>query len=154
MKSSLDHIHMIGLFRKTLLPQLANRILFGEIVPETIEGWIAKAIQFDTNYRMAKIIAKQNRPQNTWKKNERWVMEPKEQRDRVEEMNVNMLTAEEQNNFMKEGACFKCQKRGHIAKKLSVKQGKNPGNTSKEIHSKGPCCPNPNHDTGREDEVH
>jgi hypothetical protein len=115
MKSSSDHIHMIGLFRKTLHPQLANRILFGENVPETIEGWIAKAIQFDTNYRMAKIITEQNRLQNTWKKNERRVLRPKEQKN-DDEMNVNMLTAEERNNFMKEGACFKCQKRGHIAK--------------------------------------
>jgi hypothetical protein len=116
MKSSSDHIHMIGLFRKTLHPQLANRILFGENVPETIEGWIAKAIQFDTNYRMAKVITEQNRPQNTWKKNERWVMEPKKQKDHDDEKNINVLTMEERSVLMKQGICFKCRKKGHIAK--------------------------------------
>ena len=127
MKSSSDHIHMIELFRKTLHPQLANRILFGETVPETIEGWIAKAIQFDTNYRMAKIITEQtkNKPQNEWKENERRVLRPKEQKD-VEEMDVNMLTMEKRNTLMKQGACFKCQKKGHIAKDCPPDKGKTP----------------------------
>ena len=125
-KSSSDHIHIIGLFRKTLHPQLANRILFGETVPETIEGWIAKAIQFDTNYQTAKIITEQtrNRPQNEWKENERWALEPKERN--VDEINANMLTAEERNNFIKKGACFKCQKRGHIAKNCPLNKERIP----------------------------
>src|SRR5271168_3267643 len=116
LKSSSDHIHMIGLFRKTLHPQLANQILFGEIVPDTIEGWIVKAIQFDTNYRMAKIITEQNRPQNGWNKNEGRVLRPKEQKEYVEEKNVNRLTMEERSALMKQGTCFKCWKKGHIAK--------------------------------------
>ena len=66
---------------------------------------------------MAKIITKQtkNKPQKEWKENERRVLRPKEQKD-VEEMDVNMLTMEKQNTLMKQGACFKCQKKGHIAK--------------------------------------
>ena len=117
---------MIGLFRKTLHPQLANRILFGENVPETIEGWMAKAIQFDANYRMAKIITKQNRPQNTWKKNERWVKEPKEQKDHVDEKDINVLAMEERSALMKQGVCFKCRKKGHIAKDCPPNKGRIP----------------------------
>ena len=70
----------------------------------------------------------------------------------VEEMNVNMLTAEERNNFIKEGACFKCQKRGHIAKncpsnkeRILVTQAKK--STVKDLVAQV-------HDKGREDEVH
>ena len=78
---------------------------------------MAKAIQLDTSYRMVKIITEQtkNKPQKEWKENERQVLRPKEQKD-VEEMDVNMLTMEKQNTLIKQGACFKCQKRGQVAK--------------------------------------
>src|SRR6202044_193546 len=35
--STSDHLHLIGLFRKTLNPQLARKILFGDVVPTTIQ---------------------------------------------------------------------------------------------------------------------
>src|SRR5277367_2659534 len=59
-KTPSDNIHLIGLFRNALNPQLARRILFGEQVPKTIVGWADKAIQFDTNYRMAMILTGRN----------------------------------------------------------------------------------------------
>ena len=31
-------------------------------------------------------------------------------------MNVKVLTMKERNTLMKEGACFKCRKKGHMAK--------------------------------------
>ena len=65
---------------------------------------------------MAKVITKQNRSQNTWKKNEKWVMEPKEQKDHIDEKNINVLTMEERSVLIKQGTCFKCWKKGHIAK--------------------------------------
>ena len=52
-KSHSDNIHLIGLFQNALHPSLSRRILFGEVVPKTIEEWIAKAIQYDMNYQMA-----------------------------------------------------------------------------------------------------
>ena len=97
--------------------------MFGEILPETIEGWIAKAIQFDTNYRIAKTITEQNRTMNIWKKNERWVMEPKKQKNNDEKVD-KMLTIEERNILMKQGVCFKCRKEGHIAKDCPPDKGK------------------------------
>jgi hypothetical protein len=48
-KTPSDHLHLIGYYRKTLEPRLSRRILFSDDVPKTIDGWIEKAIQFDTN---------------------------------------------------------------------------------------------------------
>ena len=49
-KSHSDHMHLIRLFRDVLNPRLTRRILFSETVPKTIQEWMRKAIQFDTNY--------------------------------------------------------------------------------------------------------
>ena len=48
--STSDHLHLIGLFQKALNPPLARKILFGDIVPTTIQDWYSKAIQYDTNF--------------------------------------------------------------------------------------------------------
>ena len=45
-----DNIHLIGLFRKALNYSLIHKIMFGEVIPRTIEDWVEKVIQFDTNY--------------------------------------------------------------------------------------------------------
>src|SRR5271170_1046889 len=46
-----DHIHLIKAFQKSLNPPLARWILFGENVPNTIQGWYEKAIQYNNNFR-------------------------------------------------------------------------------------------------------
>ena len=55
-RSMSDNIHLIGLFRKALNYSLAHKIMFGEVIPRTIEDWFEKVIQFDTNYREATAI--------------------------------------------------------------------------------------------------
>src|SRR6266568_4607169 len=52
-QSFTDNVHLIEIFRKALHPRLAERILYGETIPETIEGWYKKAIQYEGNFRMA-----------------------------------------------------------------------------------------------------
>src|SRR6266700_5734257 len=52
-ESFTDNVHLIGMFRKALHPQLAERILYGEAIPETIEGWYKKAVQYEGNFQMA-----------------------------------------------------------------------------------------------------
>jgi hypothetical protein len=37
-KTPLDHLHLIGYYRKTLEPRLSCRILFSDNVPKTIDG--------------------------------------------------------------------------------------------------------------------
>jgi hypothetical protein len=48
-KTPSDYLHLIRYYRKTLEPRLSRRILFSNDVPKTIDGWMEKAIQFDTN---------------------------------------------------------------------------------------------------------
>ena len=55
-KTPSNHIHLIGLFQKSLNPALAKKILFSEKVPTTIKEWTKRAIQYDTNYRIAMAI--------------------------------------------------------------------------------------------------
>jgi hypothetical protein len=114
-KSHSDNIHLIGLFRNALHPSISRRILFGETVPKMIEDWIAKAIQYDTNYRMAIALTGQaNRMTGNTSRN-RWTPRTTETKD-PNAMDVDSMTVEERSNLMKQGACFKCRKRGHMAK--------------------------------------
>jgi hypothetical protein len=59
-KTPSDHLHLIGYYRKTLEPRLSRRILFSDNVPKTINGWMEKAIQFDTNWRMGNLFFNQD----------------------------------------------------------------------------------------------
>jgi hypothetical protein len=59
-KTPSDHLHLIGYYRKTLEPRLSCRILFSDNVPKTIDGWMEKAIQFDTNWRMGNLFFNQD----------------------------------------------------------------------------------------------
>ena len=55
-QSVSDNWHLIKLFANCLNGQLKKRILFGEVIPKTISGWIEKAIQYDSNYRMGQVL--------------------------------------------------------------------------------------------------
>ena len=108
-----NNIHLIGLFRKALNYSLAPEIMFGKVIPQMIEDWFEKVIQFDTNYREATAIFGQN-----WKNNEKttsrsWYR-PAEKKD-LNAMDVDGLTFEERQMLMKQGKCFKCRKTGHWA---------------------------------------
>jgi len=114
-KSHSDHIHLIGLFRNALRSSLSRRILFGEVVPKTIEEWISKAIQYDTNYRMAIALTGQtNRMTGNINRN-RWTPRTTETKD-PNAMDIDNMTVEERSKLMKQGACFNCKQRGHMAK--------------------------------------
>jgi hypothetical protein len=55
-KTPSDHLHLIGYYRKTLEPRLSRRILFSD------DGWMEKAIQYDTNWRMGNLFLSQGNP--------------------------------------------------------------------------------------------
>jgi hypothetical protein len=63
-KTPSDHLHLIGYYRKTLEPRLSRRILFSDNIPKTIDGWMEKAIQFDTNWRMGNMFFNQDIKEN------------------------------------------------------------------------------------------
>ena len=112
-KATSDHIHLIGLFRKALNFQLAHKIMFGEMIPRTIEDWFKKVIQFDMNYREASAIFGLTKKNNDKTTNRSWYR-PAEKKD-PNAMDVDALTFEDRQMLMKQGKCFKCRKTGHWA---------------------------------------
>ena len=109
-RSTSDNIHLIELFQKALNYSLAHKIMFGEMIPRTIEDWFEKAIQFDTNYWEVTAIFGSNK-KNERTTNRSWYR-PAEKKD-PNAMDVNVLTFEERQMLMKQGKYFKCRKMGH-----------------------------------------
>ena len=46
--TNAEQVMLIEKFRLALNPSLAKRIIFGEKIPKTLEGWYEKAIQYNT----------------------------------------------------------------------------------------------------------
>ena len=112
-RTTSDNIHLIGLFRKTLNLSLAHKIMYGKVIPWTIEDWFEKAIQFDTNYWEAMAIFGPIKKNNERMTNRSWYR-PAEKKD-PNTMDVDMLIFEDRQTLMKQGKCFKCRKMGHRA---------------------------------------
>ena len=53
--SASDQIHLIKMFM-TCLNQQLKKIIFRDIIPKTIEEWYTKAIQYDSNFRLAQTM--------------------------------------------------------------------------------------------------
>ena len=112
-RSTSDNIHLIGLFRKPLNYSLTHKIMFGEVIPRTIDDWFEKAIQFDTNWGEATAIFGQNKKNYNRTMNRSWY-KPAEKKD-PNAMDIDALTFEERQTLMKQGKCFKCRKEGYKA---------------------------------------
>jgi Zinc knuckle len=130
-KTPSDYLHLIRYYRKTLEPRLSRRILFSDDVPKKIDGWMEKAIKFDTNWRMGNLFfnrdtkanpSKQKVDTNKSNGNARW-WRTNERKD-PNAMDVNALTMEERGMLLRQGKCFRCRKTGHMAKDCPSEQGK------------------------------
>ena len=114
-QSVSDNQHLIKLFANCLNGQLKKRILFGEVVPKTISGWIEKAIQYDSNYRMGQALMNlDNRGKKPQKKNE-------DRDPNAMDTSIGALTEKEKTALMKIGACFRCKKTGHLSRECPEK---------------------------------
>jgi Zinc knuckle len=129
-KTPLDHLHPIRYYRKTLEPRLSQRILFSDDIPKTIDGWMEKAIQFNTNWRMGNLFFNQDIKTNPLKQkadtnksngNAHW-WRTSERKD-FNAMDVDALTMEERGMLLRQGKCFHCKKTGHMAKDCLPEQG-------------------------------
>ena len=118
-KSVSDNWHLIKLFANCLNGQLKKRILFGEVVPKTISGWIEKAIQYDSNYRMGQALMNLDN----------WGKKPQRKNDERDpnamDTSIGALTEKEKTALMKIGACFRCKKTGHLSRDCPEKNRNN-----------------------------
>jgi hypothetical protein len=139
-ETNADNLHLIQLFRNTLHPNLAKKILFSESVPKTFKGWMDRAIQYDTNYRMAMAIL--GKPVNggrssftsasasTFSQSKR----NQEYKD-PNAMDVDAMTTEKRTALMRKGACFNCEEPGHLARNCPKKKYTYQKKSVKEIHA-------------------
>ena len=135
--SPSDQIHLIKMFMTCLNPQLKKKIIFGDIILKAIEDWYMKAIQYDSNYRLAQALtALEN--QTTPKKMKNWFNQNQTQKD-PNAMDIGVtttitgaatsngtaligaLTEEMRAALMKIGACFRCRKTGHMSRDCPLK---------------------------------
>jgi hypothetical protein len=128
-KTPSDHLHLIGYYRKALELRLSRKILFSDDVPKMIDGWMEKAIQFDTNWRMGNVFFSPDMKTSSSKKadanesngNACW-WRTNERRD-PNAMDVDALTMEKRAMLLRQGKCFCCKKTGHMVKDCPPEQG-------------------------------
>ena len=95
-----DNIHLIQMFRKALNPRLANRILFAETVPNTISDWYNRAIQYDSNYRMAMaFLGPRNNSRTSNSGGRTWNSSPRPQHD-PNAMDIDVMSPEVRANHL------------------------------------------------------
>jgi len=135
--TSSDNLHLIRLFRNALNPTLARKILLSESVPKTFKDWMDRAIQYDTNYRMAMAII--GKPAHGGRSTStsftpRRTYEHKD----PNAMDIDAMSTEKRTALMKKGACFNCEETGHLARNCPKKK-KNTNTNQKrmvrEVHA-------------------
>lgn len=128
-----DNIHLINYFRRGLNPAIARKIALSDRVPTTISDWADRAIQYDTNYRLTMAMfgrSSGGRANYEQGRAHTSIKDPYA-------MDIDaMMTDERRATLMRQGLCFKCEGKGHLAKECKTK--KNPSTQKrsvKDIHA-------------------
>jgi len=114
-----DNIHLINYFQRGLNPAIAKKIALSDNVPTTIAEWSDRAVQYDTNYRLT--MAMLGKMPYKKSDSDNWRSGSSHQRDPYA-MDIDAMTAEKRTFLMKQGLCFKCEGRGHLARDCKGKK--------------------------------
>jgi Ty3 transposon capsid-like protein/Zinc knuckle len=121
-ETAADNIHLINYFQRALNPAIAKKIALSDNVPTTIAEWAEKAIQYDTNYRLTMAMFGKSAYANERSfGGQLWRSSGNNQRD-PNAMDIDAMTTEKREYLMKQGLCFKCEERGHLARDCKKKK--------------------------------
>jgi hypothetical protein len=117
---------LINLYQKILNRPLLEKILDGDNVPTTVQGWKDKAVQLDNNYRRKMTILGKTRDKRgapTTNNTGRRFFRPNQgQAKDPNAMDVDTLSVRQREEAMRKGACFGCGEIGHISRNCPKKQ--------------------------------
>jgi len=115
-----DNIHLINYFQRGLNPAIARKIALSDNVPTTITEWSDRAVQYDTNYRLT--MAMLGKTTSGRSANDNWRGGSSYRKD-PNAMDIDaMMTTEKRMALMRQGLCFKCEERGHLARDCKGKK--------------------------------
>ena len=127
-ETQTDHLHLIEKLQKVLNTSLVKKIMLSDKPPTTIDDWAERAITIDSTYRMTMEILGQrtnegktpggNKSGNQGRFNySQYTAARKNREDKdPNAMDVDAMTTEKRATLMKKGACFICEKPGHLAR--------------------------------------
>lgn len=108
-----DNIHLINYFQRGLNPAIAKKIALSDSVPTTITEWSDRAVQYDTNYRLTMAMLGKTvygKPDNdNWRAGSSYRRDPNA-------MDIDVMTTDKRTSLMKQGLCFRCEEKGHLAR--------------------------------------
>jgi hypothetical protein len=138
-------VTLINLYQKMLNRPLLEKILDGENVPRTIQGWLDKAVQMDNNYQRKMAILGKTRDNRAQQNTGRRFFRPSNQyvQNQMKDpnaMDFDVLSTKQREEVMRKGACFECGEIGHIScncpkKNRGYSQGGQGGNTGQARQS-------------------
>lgn len=109
-ETKADNLHLINYFQQSLHLAIAKKIGLSDNVPTTIAGSAERVIQYDTQYKMTMAMSGNNNDRTGSWKGSSFAARDKNT------MDVNAMSMKKRATLMKQGLCFKCEERGHLAR--------------------------------------
>jgi len=108
-----DDAQKIRYFARGLKPALVEKIALLDTPPTTVEEWYTKASTFESRWRQAQNLIKRAKGEAPLHSQSILYSNPSPSLPQGEPMDIDKLSVEDRARLMKEGKCFRCQKRGH-----------------------------------------